>query len=194
MRHVQSQKHSGNLDYLYRMPRTLFVAILFLFSLPAVAQVPSEQQLVVLKGEKVLLRLYPGDEIIYSLKGSRKMRRSYVNNLSDTAVTVHKTVIPLYEFDRIYFKQSSFLNVIGGVLVTGGIGYFVIDQVNVLVHGESPNLDENVTVASVAMLGVGLPLFLIKKKYCKVGRKYRLRVVDKRSGFYRPDLRQSAFD
>ncbi|HLT74223.1 MAG TPA: hypothetical protein VKZ68_04035 [Ohtaekwangia sp.] len=177
------------------MSRIPLVAIFVLCSLPAMAQSPGQQQLVILKGEKVLLRLYPGDEITYSLKGSRQMRRSYVNNLSDTSVTLHRTVVPLNQFDRIYFKRSSFANVIGGVLVTGGVGYFLVDQINVvLVHGESANLDKNVTIASAAMLGVGLPLFLFRKNYCKIGRKFRLRVVDHRSGFYRPDLRQSAFD
>ncbi len=189
------ERRISRVAYLYAMAQALFGATIFLISFFITVNVSAQQQLIVMKGEKVLLRLNPGDEITFSLKGSRQVRRSYVNNLSDTSVTAHDTVIPLYKFDRIYFKRGSFANVIGGLLVTGGLGYFLVDQINVvLVHGESANLNDDVTAASVAMVGIGLPLFLIKKKYCRIGGKYRLRVVDERSGFYRPDLRQSAFD
>src|SRR5688572_31182698 len=91
----------------------------------------SQRQLVLLKGEKVKLRLYPGDEIVLKLKGSKEIHKSYINNLSDTAVMLHKDIIPYYAIDRIYFRQSSFANVIGGLLVVGGVGYFLIDYINV---------------------------------------------------------------
>src|SRR5262245_20280464 len=93
----------------------------------------SQKQLVLLKGEKVKLRLEGGDEFVYKLKNDKTIYRSYVNNLSDTSVTVHRDVIPFYKIERVYFKQSNFRNVVGGLLVVGGVGYFLIDQVNVLI-------------------------------------------------------------
>jgi hypothetical protein len=150
-----------------------------------------QKQLVVLKKENILLRLYPGDEFIFTLKGSKKIRRSYVNNLNDTSVLAHNDIIPYHRIDRIYVKRSNLLNVIGGILVVGGIGYFVIDQVNVvLVHKEDANLNENVVTASAVMLAAGLPLILLKKKYVRIRGKYRVMTVEKGSGFYMPDLRE----
>jgi len=151
----------------------------------------AQNQLVLLKGEKIRLRLYPGDDFVYSLKGSKTIHSSYVNNLSDTAVVAHNTVVPFHTIDRIYFKHSSFRNVIGGLLVAGGIGYFVIDQANVIfVNNDKANLDEGVTVASAVMVGAGLPMMLINKKSDKIGGRYRLLMVKKGSAFYRPDTRQ----
>jgi len=150
----------------------------------------SQNQLVLLKGEKIKLRLYPGDDFVYRLKGSKTIYTSYVNNLSDTAVVAHNTIVPFYKIDRIYFKHHNLKNVVGGLLVVGGIGYFAIDQLNVtLVRGDKANLDEGVTTASAIMVGAGLPMLLINKKSEKLGGRYRLLFVRKGSAFYRPDPR-----
>jgi hypothetical protein len=144
---------------------------------------------VLLKREKVLLRLYYGDDFNYTLKGSKTIRYSYVNNLYDTAVLAHKDIVPFHKIDKIYFTHSSFGNRIGTVLVIGGVGYFLIDQFNqVIVHGEKATIDENVAVTSAVLAGVGLPLMLIKKKSQRIGGKYRLLTVEKGSSFYLPDL------
>lgn len=154
----------------------------------------AQKQLVLLKGEKVKLRLNPGDDFAYRLKGSKSIKHSYVNNIFDTAVLVHKDVVPFHTIDRVYFKQGNFGNVIGGLLVVGGVGYTLIDQINiVLVQGEKANLDEGVLVSSAVMVGVGLPLMLIKKKYQKLGGRYRLMMVSKGSPFYMPDQRRLDF-
>jgi hypothetical protein len=151
----------------------------------------AQNQLVLLKGEKVKLRLYPGDDFVYKLKGSNEVISSYINNLSDTSVVAHRDVVPFYNIDRIYFKQSSFRHVVGGLLVVGGAGYFLIDQVNnVIVHGNKADLDEGVARTSGIMLAVGLPMMLIHKKSQKLGGMYRLLMVKKGSPFYKPDLRQ----
>jgi hypothetical protein len=167
------------------------LALILLVSL--VSHAAAQKQLIVLKNQKVLLRLYPGDEFIFSLKGSKQVRKSYINNLFDTAVVAHRDVIPFHKIDRVYFKRSNLLNVVGGMLVVGGAGYFLIDQFNVvIVHGESANIDEGVAMSSAIMLGAGLPLMLTKRNHARIGGRYRILVVDRGSGFYMPDFRQNA--
>jgi len=153
-----------------------------------------QKQLVLLKKEKVLLRLYFGDEIIFRTKDSKTKITSYVNNLFDTAVMAHKTIIPFHKIDRLYFKRSSFSNVIGTLLVIGGAGYFVIDQFNtVVVHGDKPNINENVATTSAVMVAVGLPMMLIKKKSQRLKPGYRLMTVDEGSPFYLRELQRMQF-
>ena len=145
-----------------------------------------QKQLVLLRHQKVLMRFNPGDQFVISLKGEKQKKiDSYVNNLFDTAVMVHRTLIPIHKIDRIYFQQSGLLNLVGKFLVIGGAAYFLIDQFNVVVvNGEKANLDEEVTVVSASMVAVGLPMMLIKKKSQRIGGKYRLLMVEKGSPFY----------
>jgi hypothetical protein len=153
-----------------------------------------QKQLVLLKNEKVLLRLYPGDEISLKIKGGDARITSYVNNLFDTAVMVHELVIPFHNIERVYFKHRSFPNRIGGLLVIGGVGYFLIDQFNtVVVQGEKATWNENVGTASIVMVGVGLPMMLIKKKSQRIKPGYRLMTVEEGSPFYLPELQHMQF-
>lgn len=139
----------------------------------------------------MLLRLYPGDEIVFRLKGEKRNRVSYVNNLSDTSVVTHRDTIPFHQFDRIYFRQRKLYNTVGTALVIFGVGLFVIDQVNVVVvNGQSPELDDKVTLWSASSVAAGLPMMLLKKKSQKIRYPTRLRMVDQGSGFYRSDPRQ----
>ncbi|HEX6227284.1 MAG TPA: hypothetical protein VFZ52_22865 [Chryseolinea sp.] len=145
----------------------------------------AQKQLVLLSREKVMLRLNPGDEFVISLKGDKRKMTSYINNLFDTAVMVHKTIIPFHKIDKIYFKHSAFINRFGKFLVVGGVAYFVIDQFNtVVVQGDEASLDDAVTKVSVGMVAVGLPMMLIKKRYLRLGGKYRVLVVEEGSPFY----------
>lgn len=168
--------------------KTIFSVILLLFLVCSTAAF-AQRQLVLLKGEKVKLRLYPGDEFVYRLKGSKKIYTSYVNNVMDTAVMVHQDIIPFHKIDRVYFRQSSFANVIGGLLVTGGVGYFLIDFVNVaLVQGDKYETDGGVTKGSISLVAVGLPMLLIHKKSQRIKGRFRLLKADKESPFFLPDL------
>lgn len=188
----------GYIFYIYRKSENVkFIAAIFVFIVMLIGQVfiaSGQKQLVLLKKQKILLRLTFGDEIILKTKGSDTKLVSYVNNLFDTAVMVHKTVIPFHKIDRVYFKRSNFANVVGTILVVGGIGYFVIDQLNVIVvNGDKPTLNDNVTATSVGMAAVGLPMMLIKKKSQRIRGKYRLMTVDEGSPFYQRELQHVQF-
>jgi hypothetical protein len=154
-------------------------------------QATAQKQLVLLKNERVLLRLQPGDEFGYKLKNSNTVRTSYVNNLFDNAVLAHNDTIPFHRIERLYFEQSRFYNTVGGALVVGGAGLFLIDQVNVvIVNGDKPSLDSWVSTVSISSIIAGLPMMLIKKKSQKINYKYRLLTVKKGSPFYEQDRRE----
>ena len=144
----------------------------------------SQPQLVLIKREDVLQRYYPGDDFVFRLKGSKTIRRSYVNNLSDTAVITHRDTIPFHEIDEVYHPRSRFYNTMGVFLVAGGVGYFVIDQIN-----NSFDFDRSVMSFSAPTVAVGLPLALLRPKWQPLNRKVRLRTVKKGSPFFRPDPR-----
>ena len=144
-----------------------------------------QKQLVLLKKDRVVLRLNPGDEFVYKPKNSRAVIKSYVNNLSDTSVVIHKDTIAFYKIERIYFQRSTLGNKLGAGLVVAGGMLFLIDQLNFTVlQGNDPSIDRGVALTSLAGAAIGLPFLLLKRKYWKVNRKHRLRMVQKGSIFY----------
>lgn len=173
------------------------VPVLVLFGLMFVSLSPAvyaQKQLVLLKREKIFLRLHPGDDIVYKLKGSKTKVKSYVNNLFDTAIMVHRTIVPFHKIDRIYFTKGSFLNIVGGLMVIGGAGYFAIDQLNeVAVHGHSASINKRVARTSAAMVIVGLPLMIIKRHSTRIGGKFRLMTAGPDSPFYQNDIQRVDF-
>jgi len=155
----------------------------------------AQVQLVLLKKQKVILRLNPGDDFKYSIKGEKGVHDSYINNISDTAVVAHNTIVPFHKIDKIYFKRSTYTNFIGGFLVIGGAGIFLIDQLNtVVVQGEKASLDDRVTTISVSSLAVGLPLMLIRKKSQRLKRPYHLLAIKKGSVFYAEPPKQMVIE
>jgi hypothetical protein len=147
----------------------------------------SQAQLVLLRNEKVLIRFNPGDEFVYKLKKSKDITRSYVNNLSDTSVTVHhEIIIPFHHIDRIYFSRRRFYNDAGVKMVSAGVILFLADQLNVnLIQDNKASVDKGVAVASIALVVTGLPMALIKKKSQALNYKYRLLTVRKGSMLYK---------
>jgi hypothetical protein len=161
--------------------------VLMLLTTPASGQ----KQLVLLRKESVVLRLYPGDDIVLRLKKSKSVKRTYVNNLLEGAVVTHNDTIPFQKIDRIYFRHPLRLNKIGGLLLFGGMSLLLIDQVNnSFIQGNEAGFDQGFTKAVLITAGVGLPLFLIRKKSEKVNFRHRLLMVSKGSVFYRPDTRR----
>jgi len=145
-----------------------------------------QSQLLLLKREEVLLRLNAGDDFVFRLKGAKEIRRTYINTLSDTAVVTHRDTIPYHRIDRVYFKASTFVNRLGLLLVIGGAGYFIIDQVNnVIVHGNDARIESNVAITSGTMVAAGLPMMLIGRKSRRVGGRIRLLRVTPASPLYR---------
>lgn len=165
------------------MKTTILLAAFVLF-VPAGAS--GQKQLVVVRKDQVMLRLYPGDEIVLRLKGSKRVRISYVNNLIDNAVVVHRDTVPFNMIEKIYFPHSSRLNVIGAMMVFGGGSLLALDQVNhTLIRGNEFGFDRDFTRSTLGVMAAGLPLFLIRKKAEKVGYRTRMLVVGPGSVFYR---------
>lgn len=168
------------------------ISLLALICLCSVS-LAQKKQLVLLKRQDVLLRLYPGDEIRLKVKGRETPIKSYVNNLFDNAIMLHRDTIPFSEIERIYFHQSVRANVYGTVMVVGGVLLFGIDQLNQsVVQDKEASLDPGVVAVSAVLVGAGLPMMLWKKKSQKLTYKYRLLTVKEGSAFYKPKPNESS--
>jgi hypothetical protein len=166
--------------------RSSLISLLLLLCVFCAPRASAQNQLLLLKNQDVLLRLRAGDELAFRVKGSKEVRRTYINALSDTAVVTHRDTVPFRVIDRVYFRSETFVHRLGLFLMIGGIGYFAIDQLNnVVVHGEDARLDESVTTASIAMVAAGVPMRYIGRNSRKVRGRIRLHMATPESPFYR---------
>jgi len=146
-----------------------------------------QKQIVLLKGERVMHRFLPGDDIYLKVKNDPVRYHSYVNNILDDALVLgNNDTIPYRSIERTYTGQRKFWSGLGKTMIQVGVGIFLIDQFNnVVVQGNDATLDNGITKFSITCVAVGLPLMLIKKKGEPIGYKYKLYPIDKRSPFYR---------
>lgn len=164
------------------MRSLILIAIVILVSQEAVGQV----QLLLLKRGEIILRLDPGDTFMYRQKGSEDIHKSYVNNLSDTSVTTGNDVVSFRSIDRIYFSRKQFYNDAGEKFTAAGLLLFAADQINnSLIQGNDFTLDRGVSITSISLVVVGLPMALIRKKSHVINYKYRLMTVRKGSALYK---------
>lgn len=149
----------------------------------------AQNQLVLLKGEKVLARYKEGEDITYKLKKEANYKTGYLIAVEDFFIVTSKDTIPLINVDKIDLRRKSYdtrLNVAGAALVTIGIGYFVIDQFNsVVVRNQGFNESEGSWLPAAIATGIGLPLMAIKRKKHHIGWKYKLRSASPGSPFYK---------
>ena len=145
----------------------------------------SQRQLVLLKKGKIMHIFMPGDDIYLKIKGNPDRIHSYINNILDNAVVLHRDTIPFHTIERTYLEEGNIANLFGGLLVAAGSVYFIVDQMNELREGNGLNIDKGVAIGSGICLGVGIPMLLTKKKSQKISYKYRLMMVKIGDPMYR---------
>ncbi len=149
----------------------------------------AQNQLVMIKGEKVLAVYKEGEDITLKLKKQNQFKTGYLIKVEDFFIVTNHDTIPLINIDKINLKQKSYgtrLNVFGTTLATIGLGYFLIDEFNsILVKKQGFDESEAAWKPAVILVGVGLPMMLIKKKKHHVGWKYKLRAASPGSPFYK---------
>jgi hypothetical protein len=162
---------------------------LFLFCLLSLKSF-SQNQLLVIKNDQVMVRYQKGDDFVYKRKSLKAPIHSFIIDINDSTIITNRDTLATHQIERIYFRKGNFLNVVGGFLVTGGALIFLIDQVNVLfVQGDNASIDENVASISLVSIGLGLPMMLARKNSHRVGFKKRLRIIDRNSPFYYSESR-----
>jgi hypothetical protein len=147
----------------------------------------AQKQLVFLQHDNVIARFTEGDRFKFKLK-NRQWKEGYIYELTDfSLITSGLDTIPFLSIDKISVKKqrrASFTNRIGGAMLIGGLGYIVIDQVNVLVGSTKSGFDSSDQTALI-IAGAGALMALIKPKYKRVSRGVAIRAIDYRSLYYK---------
>jgi len=120
-------------------------------------------------GDFLKLRVSPQDTL---LKGK-------LWSISDSMISVSE----LRPFDvrlgdiRAVYKQYYYPKKFGRIIGTGGIAAFAIIAFNHLINNE-PVFSPDVFIVSGALLGASLISFSLSEKKCRIGQRWKIKVLD----------------
>lgn len=144
----------------------------------------AQKQIIIQKNERVMTAFWLGDAIVYKLH-SGETKTGFINRIEEFYFIVDKDSVLYMNVKSVQFNRTTFLNIAGSVMVMAGAAYFLIDQFNVMVvHDEKFDVSGDTWKPSAMLVGLGLPLKYIRRKFQPVGRKLKMRAVDKDSPFY----------
>lgn len=173
--------------------RSMRMFIFFVCCLTAQLMMPAtgigQNQLVVMRGERVLFRFREGD-MLKVKTADGVIRRSFIAEVNDTSVITGRDTMLIQNIRKVYASRTSFINVVGGAMIAGGTLYFLIDQFNTsVVHGEDIDIDPSVAKASATLVTTGAVLFFVRKRSHALHGRVKLRSVDSKSIFFEHDYR-----
>jgi len=164
------------------LAKTTLLLTIFLFA--CLRLVIAQKQIIIQKNERVLTAFWLGEPIRYKLR-SGEVKAGYLKRIEDFYFIADQDSVLYMNVKSVRFNRTTFLNVAGTTLITAGAAYLLIDQFNTsIVNGDGFDLPKEVWLPSAVLVGVGLPLKFIKRKFQPVGRKFKLRAVDKSSPFF----------
>ncbi len=169
------------------LPTMRFFIFYCLMSFAAAAY--GQQQMVLLKRGEMVARFEQGDNIKCKLRNG-KIKEGMAIRYTDSFILLRGDTIMFSDIYKIHAKgkrEADFRQKVGTVLMIGGAGYFLIDQVNTLffVEGQS-GMDEGVAITSGSLVAAGAALTFLRSPYMKV-RGLSIRMITPESRYYRYD-------
>jgi hypothetical protein len=150
-----------------------------------------QTQLVLLNKEKLVARIGYGDDFTYKLKKSTHFTHGVMLGATEFAVITFNDTIPFSSIERVSLKghvQRNGLTLLSKFLITAGMAYFVLDQVNhVIVQGQKADLEPTVWKPSLILVASGYALKWTHKKSQRIRFPAKLLTVERGSPFYKSD-------
>lgn len=139
------------------------------------------------RGTKKYYYFGAGDTVRLKVKGVKEPFSAPWGYIDKDRIWLADTVVALSSISWVDISEKNRKE--GGwdlpanLLLTAGIGYFAVDQVNLLIErGGRPAINKQVAVTSAGLLAGGLLIKFIsrafKKNKARMDKKYILRVVD----------------
>ncbi len=164
--------------------------ILLLLSLPCFClaqpnqQVPADtthvRYMVLDKGWPVhRIRFYPGEKLMFKLKGERGWYRGRIQMVHKNSITVMDVTIPFSEIKKIRIVRdgyrNNFANLTAASLIGGGVMWIVYGGINALdgKNGEGATL----SYAGAGAIVLGFGVRAINKRTFKISGNKRLKSI-----------------
>lgn len=137
------------------------------------------------RGSKTHYYFQAGDTISLALQNKREITARW-EYAGDSAIWLSDTVVQLRDIRWISVADKNGgprWNMPANLLIIAGVGYFAVDQLNMLILTDAPySLDKGVVRASAGMLAAGLLIKAIARisrvDKARIGKKYTIHLRD----------------
>ena len=127
-----------------------------------------------------------GDSLQLQLKGQSDALNGTWGYYNKETIIFGDTLLRLSDIDWIDISEMNkgerLWNVASNLLLMAGVGYFALDQANILVETGSLHVNEDVATFSASAVAGGLLIKLfgsiLRDKKARIGRKYIVAVTD----------------
>jgi hypothetical protein len=152
--------------------------ILLIIFLAAYSGATAQKTLVLEKiGTPTRYGFHLGDDVKIRTKKQNQIVKNYLWNLTDSSVTIGpRTTIPLSEISAVY-KHYYFPKLMTRILFYAGAGYFILDSFNNLINNEQVFIPQTMIISG-SLLGVSLAIIPLSQKKCKIGIRWKLKIMD----------------
>ena len=152
--------------------------ILLIMFLAAYSGATAQKTLVLEKiGTPTRYGFHLGDDVKIRKKKQNQIVKNYLWNLTDSSVTIGpRTTIPLSEISAVY-KHYYFPKLMTRILFYAGAGYFILDSFNNLINNERVFIPQTMIISG-SLLGVSLAIIPLSQKKCKIGIRWKLKIMD----------------
>jgi len=117
----------------------------------------------------------PGDIIKLRTKNKR-MLHSYLWELSDSSISVGQCKpFPVKDIESVY-PQFQFARKFGKYMFLSGVVYFAVVSFNHLINNEIV-FSRDIFIVPAALFGAGLISISLSEKRCKIGDRWKLKVL-----------------
>lgn len=130
------------------------------------------------------ITIFEGEEIRFRLHGDKHYRQDHILGLKGNEIRFHYYSVNLDDIQSIDVRSRnprSFFRSGPGKLIFAGVALIGIDQLNqVVVRDEPAGVSTGIAIVSGSLIGAGILLKVIDRKYFRPGKKSIIRIVDPR--------------
>lgn len=166
------------------MKKTVILSVLLVFCLsPGVAQKkrnyinPGSRTLLLEKIGTHQRYVYHLGDVIKLSTAKKEVMESYLWEINDSSVSVGQARPLLIKNIECVYPQFSFPKKLGKYMFVAGIAYFIVVSANHLINNEMV-FSKDVFIAPTALFGAGLISISLSQKRCKIGDRWKLKVMN----------------
>lgn len=157
------------------MKRLIITGILFIILTSSFAQ-----KFLLVENQKSFknFKLYPGDEVTFSIPSEERRISDIILDLSDNSIIFDLTgEVQFTEITAIY-RVNYVVKILQPFTLLAGAAYFGLDSFNRLINNDSPVILAETAIISAGLVAFSFALTPFRQRKVNTAGKWQLRTID----------------